>query len=236
MSTPASAGEPAASRETSPAGEPASAETDPTAPRDRFPHVYVILIVFALLAAVASWIVPAGQYERMAGPGGQEVVDPDSFSFIEQSPVTALQLLTAIPRGLVDAGAIVFFVFTIGGMFEVIRRTGLVDVALAAVARAFSGRGIVVIPVLMTVFSLIASFIGVPELSLVYIPAIMPLILSLGYDRVVAAGIALLGTGAGFAAGFLNPINTGLGQQIAGLEPFSGIGRQSVVGLHDRRG
>ena len=229
MTTSASAGEPAASRETSPAGEPASAEADPTAPRDRFPHVYVILIVFALLAAVASWIVPAGQYERMAGPGGQEVVDPDSFSFIEQSPVTALQLLTAIPRGLVDAGAIVFFVFTIGGMFEVIRRTGLIDVALAAVARIFSGRGIVVIPVLMTVFSLIASFIGVPELSLVYIPAIMPLILSLGYDRVVAAGIALLGTGAGFAAGFLNPINTGLGQQIAGLEPFSGIGLRIVL-------
>lgn len=140
MSTSASSAEPPVSRDASSA-EPTPPVVDPTAPRDRFPHVYVILIVFALLAAVASWIVPAGQYERMAGPGGQEVVDPDSFSFIEQSPVTALQLLTAIPRGLVDAGAIVFFVFTIGGMFEVIRRTGLIDVALAAVARIFSGRG-----------------------------------------------------------------------------------------------
>ena len=146
MSTPASSGDPSASRDGSApepvAEEPTAPETDPTAPRDRFPHVYVILIVFALLAAVASWIVPAGQYERMTGPGGQEVVDPDSFSFIEQSPVTALQLLTAIPRGLVDAGAIVFFVFTIGGMFEVIRRTGLIDVALAAVARALADAGV----------------------------------------------------------------------------------------------
>lgn len=197
---------------------------DETVPKDRFPHVYVILVLFALLAAVLSWVVPAGQYERVPGPDGREVVDPDSFSFIEQSPVTAIELLTAIPRGLVDAGAIVFFVFMIGGMFEVVRRTGLIDVALAAIARLFAGRGVAVIPVLMVVFSLIASFIGVPELSLVYIPAILPLILSLGYDRVVAAAVALLGTGAGFAAGFLNPINTGLGQQIAGLAPFSGIG------------
>ena len=197
---------------------------DETAPRDRFPHVYVILVLFALIAAVLSWIVPAGQYDRVPGPNGREVVDPDSFSFIEQSPVGAVQLLTAIPRGLVDAGAIVFFVFAIGGMFEVVRRTGLIDVALAAVARLFAGRGIAVIPALMIIFSLIASFIGVPELSLVYIPAILPLILSLGYDRVVAAAVALVGTGAGFAAGFLNPINTGLGQQIAGLAPFSGIG------------
>ena len=41
--------------------------------------------------------------------------------------------------------------------------------------------------------------------------------------------MALLGTGAGFAAGFLNPINTGLGQQITGLEPFSGIGLRIVL-------
>lgn len=200
------------------------ATTDATAPKDRFPHPYVILVLFALLAAVLSWLVPAGMYDRIPGPNGREVVDPDSFRFIERTPVSAVQLLTAFPRGLVDAGAVVFFVFTIGGMFEVIRRTGLIEVGLAAIAKLFRNRGIAVIPVLMIAFSLIASFIGVPELSLVYIPAIMPLMLSLGYDRVVAVAVALLGTGSGFAAGFLNPINTGLGQQIAGLEPFSGIG------------
>lgn len=202
--------------------------TDPSARNTRrpreFPHVLVVLTVFGLLAAVASYLVPAGQYERVPGPGGNEVVDPESFGFVEQAPVGPVQLLTAFPRGLVDAGAIVFFVFTIGGMYEVVRRTGLVDTLLGHVSRLFSERGLLVIPFLMVPFSLIASFIGVPELALVYIPAIMPLMLSLGFDRVVTVAVALLGTGAGFTAGFLNPINTGLGQQITGLEPFSGIG------------
>lgn len=203
---------------------PSDEKASKTRRRREFPHVLVILTAFGLLAALASYLVPAGLYERVEGPGGNEVVDPDSFQFVEQTPVGAVQLLTAFPRGLVDAGAIVFFVFTIGGMYEVVRRTGLVETVLGHVARLFAGRGLLVIPFLMVPFSLIASFIGVPELALVYIPAIMPLMLSLGFDRVVTVAVALLGTGAGFTAGFLNPINTGLGQQITGLEPFSGIG------------
>lgn len=211
-----------------------SASVSPRTRRSRarsreFPHVYVILVVLGLVSVVLSYLVPAGQYDRVAGPNDREVVDPDSFRFVDQSPVTPTELLTAFPRGLVDAGQIVFFVFMIGGMFEVIRRTGLIDTVLAAVARAFVDRGLLVIPVLMVPFSLIASLIGVPELSLVYIPAIMPLMLKLGYDRIVAVAVALLGTGAGFTAGFLNPINTGLGQQITGLPPFSGIGLRIVL-------
>ncbi|MGO1511125.1 MAG: YfcC family protein [Actinomycetaceae bacterium] len=206
--------------------------TAPGAPqrkRREFPHVLVVLVALGLLATILSYLVPAGLYDRVPGPDGREVVDPDSFRTVDADPVSPLQLLTAFPRGLVDAGAIVFFVFTVGGMFEVVRRTGLIDTVLSWVARVFANRGALVIPALMVPFSLIASFIGVPELSLVYIPAILPLMLALGYDRIVAAAVALLGTGAGFAAGFLNPINTGLGQQITGLEPFSGIGLRIVL-------
>lgn len=39
----------------------------------------------------------------------------------------------------------------------------------------------------------------------------------------VAAAVALVATTAGFMTGFLNPINTGLGQKIAGLPIYSGI-------------
>ncbi|UNX53171.1 AbgT family transporter [Georgenia sp. TF02-10] len=178
-----------------------------------------------------TYAVPGGRYERVAGPGGRELVDPDSFQSVASTPTTLLQLVTAIPRGVIDASQIVFFVLVVGGMFAVIRRTGVVDLALGAAARRFADRGILVIPALMLLFSLIASLIGVPELSLVYIPAIMPLILALGFDRVTAVATALVGTGAGFAAGFLNPINTGLGQQIAGLPPFSGLSFRVVVYL-----
>ena len=63
-----------------------------------------------------------------------------------------------------------------------------------------------------SVFAIIATLIGTAELSLVYIPVIIPLIIALGYDSITATAIALCGTVVGFTVGVLNPINTGLAQ------------------------
>ncbi len=81
----------------------------------------------------------------------------------------------------------------------------------------------------MTLFATLASLIGTQELALVYIPVLIPVVIALGYDSVTAAAIALVGTTAGFTAGVLNPINTGLAQQIAGIETFSGAGLRALL-------
>lgn len=195
----------------------------------QMPHIYVILFVFSALAAISTHFIPSGEFERVPGPEGRTTIDPNSFHQIEQTPVGIADFLTVIPRGLIDAGEVVFFTFIIGGMFMVLRRTGIIEVAVDKLARKFSNRSIMLIPVLTTVFALIATLIGTAELSLVYIPVIMPLIIALGYDSITAAAIALCGTVVGFTAGVLNPVNTGLGQKLSGLPVFSGIGLRFVV-------
>lgn len=193
------------------------------------PHIYVILFVFSAIAAILTHFVPSGKYDRVLGPEGRTTIDATSYHVIEQTPVGATEFLTAVPRGLIDAGEVVFFTFIIGGMFMVLRRTGIIEVAVDKLARKFANNGLLLIAVLTTTFAFIATLIGTPELSLVYIPVIMPLIIALGYDSVTAAAIALCGTGAGFSAGVLNPINTGLGQKLSGLPVFSGMGLRSVI-------
>lgn len=195
----------------------------------RMPHIYVILFALSALAALATYIVPANQYDRVEGPDGREVIDPDSYSAAEASPTSFMEFITAIPRGLVDAGEVVFFTFIIGGVFMVVRRTGIIENALDRLLRAFAHRRVLLIPVLMTLFATLASLIGTQELALVYIPVLIPVVIALGYDSVTAAAIALVGTTAGFTAGVLNPINTGLAQQIAGIETFSGAGLRALL-------
>lgn len=200
----------------------------------RMPHVYVILFVLsalAALAAVATYIIPANQFERVEGPDGREVIDPDSYGPADATPTSFLDFVTAVPRGLVDAGEVVFFTFIIGGVFMVIRRTGIIENALDRLLRAFSNRRLLLIPVLITVFAALASLIGTQELALVYIPVLIPVIIALGYDSMVAVAIALVGTTAGFTSGVLNPINTGLAQQIAGIDTFSGAGLRTALFL-----
>lgn len=195
----------------------------------QMPHIYVILFLFSLIAAVTTYLVPAGEYERVPGPEGRISIDPESYTEVAQSPVGIGEFLTVIPKGLIDAGEVVFFTFIIGGMFMVLRKTGIIEIAVDQLSRRFAKRSILIIPVLTILFAAIATIIGTPELSLVYIPVILPLLIALGYDSIVAAAIALCGTVVGFTAGVLNPINTGLAQKISDVPVFSGAGLRLVI-------
>ncbi|UOQ43705.1 AbgT family transporter [Halobacillus salinarum] len=192
--------------------------------RLKMPHIYVILFLFSMVAAITTYFVPAGTYDRISGPEGRTTIDPSSFHTVTPSPTSPTDFMLAFPKGLVSAGSVVFFTFIIGGMFMVLRRTGIIEIAVDTLTRTFTEKSLAIIPVLMIVFSLICSLIGTQELSLVYVPVILPLVIALGYDSIIAAAIALCATTAGFTAGFLNPINTGLGQKLAGLSLYSGLG------------
>ncbi|ETX27837.1 YfcC family protein [Roseivivax isoporae] len=195
----------------------------------RMPHIYVILFVFTAIAAALTHVIPAGVYDRVTLPNGRSAIDPDSYRSVAPTPVGLEEFMLAVPSGLVDAAVVVFFTFIIGGMFTVIRRTGLIDVAVDKLSRRFAARSLLMLPVLMTTFAVVASLIGTQELALVYVPVILPLMIALGFDSITAAATALLATTAGFTAGVLNPINTGLAQSIAELPLYSGAGLRAVL-------
>lgn len=195
----------------------------------QMPHIYVILFVFGLVAAVATYLIPAGEFDRVELENGREAVDPESFTYLESTPTGLTEFITAIPRGLVDAGEVVFFTLIIGGMFMVLRESGIIEIAVDKMARKFSKKSIFIIPVLVAVFASVATLIGTAELSLVYIPVIIPLVIALGYDSMTAAAVALCGTVIGYTVGVLNPINTGLAQTIAEIPTFSGLGFRLIL-------
>nr|WP_017613143.1 Na+/H+ antiporter NhaC family protein [Nocardiopsis salina] len=198
-------------------------DVDPARParrRPRMPHIYVILVAVIGLAAGATYLVPSGAYDLVPGPQGEEIVDPDSFHRVDADPLGPVELMTAIPRGLVDAAEVVVFTLVIGGAFMVLRATGIIDLGVGRLVRRFSKRGLLVIPLLMVPFAAIATFIGTPELSL---------LLRLGFDSVTAAAVALCATAAGFTAGVTNPVTTGLAQDIAGVPLYSGVALRAVL-------
>lgn len=190
----------------------------------RIPDIYVVLFIFIGLAAIATHFVPAGQFERVPGPNGRITIDPTSYEQIASSPIGIIDFMLAIPNGLMSAGEVVFFTFMIGGMFMVLRRTGIIEIGVDKLTRRFARQSLLTIPVLMTVFALIATVIGTQELALVYVPVILPLMIALRFDSVTAAAVALCATTVGFTTGVLNPINTGLGQQLSDLPLYSGYG------------
>lgn len=189
----------------------------------RLPHTYVLLIGLIALAVLSTWLVPAGSYDRVVEKG-REVVDPLSYHPVEAKPAGLGAFFLAFPRGLVEVSGIVFYIFIIGGAFGVLDATGVLRSGVGALVRRLGGRRALVVPLLTAVFAVGGGTIGIAEETLVFLPALVVLARSLGYDALVAGGIALVGANAGFAAAFMNPFTVGVAQGLVGLPLFSGLG------------
>ncbi|MBQ4505359.1 MAG: C4-dicarboxylate ABC transporter permease, partial [Firmicutes bacterium] len=99
----------------------------------KMPHTYVILLMVVLIMAVCTYIIPAGQYERVEDPNtGRMVVNPDNFMLVEQNPTKFFDLFKAIPEGMNDAADVIFFIFCTGGAFEIMLATGAIDRGIGA--------------------------------------------------------------------------------------------------------
>ena len=86
-----------------------------------------------------------------------------------------MDLITAVPAGLERASGIVFLTFMVGACMGLIKRAGLIDLGVLRLSNAVGSSDFLVAPILMVVLSTLAAFIGVPELSLAYLPvAVLP--------------------------------------------------------------
>ena len=94
--------------------------------RLRFPHPLVLLSGAVLIAAAASWFVPAGLYDRTVDEvTGRSVVVSGTYHEVESAPVGLFDALVSMPRGMIEAAEVIFLVFLIGGAFTVVDQTGV---------------------------------------------------------------------------------------------------------------
>lgn len=193
------------------------------------PHIFIILLAIMALVAALTYVIPAGEFDRVENEDGRLLVVPDSFHTVERNPTTFMGFFTAIPEGFVEAGWVIALTFCVGGGFVVLKKTGFIHGAISTLSRRLQGKGIIIIPILMIVFSVIDCFIGMCELCIVYVPIILPLMLALGFDSMTACATALCGSAAGFTAALANPFTVGIGQKIAGLPLYSGWQYRLVV-------
>lgn len=211
-----------------------------TKSRFKVPHTLVLLFGMVVLAQILSYILPAGAFERVENAAGRLQVVPGSFHLTPE--VEALKpwaMFTAIPEGFSAAHEIIFFVFIIGGAFAVLRATGAVDAALGALLRRLGDRPFWLVAGGVLVFALGSSTIGMAEEYLPFVPVLIALCLALGYDAVTAVGIMAVGYSVGYGVALMNPFTVLIAQDVAGLQPASGLWYRLVllgiflpVGIH----
>lgn len=189
----------------------------------KVPHTFIILLGLIMIVSALTYLIPAGKYERnFDETTGRQLVDPDSYHTVERNPTTLVQFFASPVDGMVEAGYVVVLTFAVGSGVFVLEKAGVITGAIQGLTRKLKGKGILVIPILMIIFALIDNFIGMCELTMVYVPIILPLMLSMGFDSITAAATALIGSQIGFSLGVANPFTTIIGQKISGLPLMSG--------------
>ncbi|MCR5251748.1 MAG: C4-dicarboxylate ABC transporter permease [Lachnospiraceae bacterium] len=187
-------------------------------------HPMLLLVIIVVLSALASYVVPAGQYERVMDEEiGREIVDPTSFTYLERTPVSVFDLLQSLTQGLQEGADVIFFLLIIGGMFSILNGTGALNVGMANLLRLLKGKEWMIIPIFMILFGCGSTFCGNFEEFLVFVPLIVACCITSGFDSLTAVGIIFLAATAGYGASITNTFTVGVAQQVCGLPQFSGM-------------
>ncbi|MEH7786284.1 Na+/H+ antiporter NhaC family protein, partial [Bacillus thuringiensis] len=100
---------------------------------------------------------------------------PNSFKWIESTPLGFFDTVKSIPTGMVEAANIIFFILIIGGFFGVLKASGTVEALVSTMAKKLANREKLMIPIIMLFFALGGSLMGMAEEALVYVPLFIPL-------------------------------------------------------------
>lgn len=216
---------------------------DPTEPKKwRFPSSFTVLFGVTLAVWLLAFVVPTGKYlvDDETGrpvPGSYTRFDPN-LTFMHRlrdlmmAPVNGLYGVQSEKSGVIGpyesgtlfgAAGVFLFVLAIGVFITMTMKSGAIDAGIGRISTRFGGRGVPLIIVLMLLFSLGGTTEGMAEETLGFYAIVVPLMLKLGYDRMVAASVILLGAGIGTLGSTINPFATGVASGAADVSIGDGI-------------
>ncbi|MDZ7754789.1 YfcC family protein [Rhodohalobacter sp.] len=186
------------------------------------PHTLTLLFFLMAAALVATWIIPQGQFDTRI-VNDREVVVPGTFQTVEDGeflgPIT---LFTAIPRAFGAAQDIIFFLFIIGGVLAVIRKTGAIDALLGRLLEKLGGRPGTLIFITVFVFALASSAMGASAEYIPFVLILAALCRTMKMDTMTAVGIIVAGYGIGYGTAAFNQYTVVVAQGVADLPTYSG--------------
>jgi uncharacterized ion transporter superfamily protein YfcC len=212
--------------------------------RFALPSAYTILFALIVLAAIATWIIPAGTYNET--PDGEPL--PGTYHEVDQKPSRiVVDSLTAPINGMYgienEAGNINYynsgelfgaidvalFILVIGGFLGVTMKTGAIQAGIGRLVRKLEGKERWMIPALMVVFALGGTTYGMAEESLAFYALVITVLIAAGYDALTGAAVVLLGCGIGTLGSTINPFSTGIASGFADVSISDGLAGRLVI-------
>ncbi|MCB1031446.1 MAG: YfcC family protein [Acidimicrobiales bacterium] len=206
-----------------------------------FPSPLTVLLLVLVGVWVLALILPSGQYQLddSGAPisGSYEQIDSpldftESVQDLLWSPLNGLYGVQDLDTGHVGpfnrgamfgSGQVFLFILAIGGFMTVVFKTGSLDLGIAHLAKKFSSRGPLLIIVLSVLFGILGSTMSWSDETLGFYALMIPLMLSLGYDRIVTVAVVTVAPFVGSIGSTVNPFRIGTASDAAGISMGDGL-------------
>ncbi len=187
----------------------------------RLPHPFVLLLGGVAVAALLTWIIPAGEYQRRKDEAtGREVVIAGTYARVAAAPVGLKAALLAVPRGIIAGADVILTILFVGGAFAFLEATG----ALARLVGMLVGRTrrprTIVIAVSLA-FATLGALENMQEEIVALVAVLVLLSRGLGFGNVTAVAMSAGAAAVGAAFGPTNPFQTGIALRFAEMPPLT---------------
>ncbi|PRY80526.1 putative ion transporter superfamily protein YfcC [Yoonia maritima] len=209
----------------------------PKKTRFSFPSAYTILFALIVIIAALTWVIPAGEYDRVASAAlGKDVPVAGTYALTDANPQGFFDVILAPIAGFYDPGSytanaidVALFVLMIGGFIGVVTATGAIDAGIKRAMTRLKGREKWMIPILMALFAAGGSTYGMAEETLAFYVILTPVIIAAGYDALTAAAVVMLGAGVGVLGSTVNAFSTVIASDAAGIPFTDGLMLRFVI-------
>ena len=208
-------------------------QTEKAQKKHRFhmPSAYTILFAIIVVIAILTWIIPAGTY---ATDKAGNIIS-GTYKAVASKPQGIWDVFMAPVIGMVGdkktegAISVSLFILVIGGFLGVVNKTDALNQGISSIVHRYKGREKQLIPILMILFALGGSTYGMGEETIAFYPLLIPVMMGVGFDSLVAVAIALVGTQVGCLASTVNPFATGVASQTLNISPGDGLGSRILL-------
>ena len=121
-----------------------------------------------------------------------------------------------------SAVGICALILVVGGAFGIIMKTGAIDAGIYAFIKKTKGLERLALPLLFILFSLGGATFGMAEECIPFAMIMVPFVIALGYDSIVAVTVTYVASQVGNAVSWMSPFSVAVAQGIAGVPVLSG--------------
>lgn len=120
-------------------------------------------------------------------------------------------------------------ILVVGGAFGIIMKTGAIDAGIYAFIKTTKGLERLALPLLFILFSLGGATFGMAEECIPFAMIMVPFVIALGYDSIVAVTVTYVASQVGNAVSWMSPFSVAVAQGIAGVPVLSGANFRLVM-------